>query len=153
MNSSDLTEASFGKPRTEKNTVADKPIKEDETGTCAQCGRGALGELGPSGERTKHQRDRCGRRSRQRPRNTCGSSTLSLPVQDPSRQPDVQKASAGASSGRSVHTYHLNYLLSRHSLSIYYVPGSVWDAWEATGSKTGLLPHGGSILPGQTHSN
>ena len=58
MNSSDLTEASFGKPRTEKNTVADKPIKEDETAHVRSAAEAHCGELGPSGERTKHQRDR-----------------------------------------------------------------------------------------------
>ncbi|KAM7243428.1 hypothetical protein CapIbe_005922 [Capra ibex] len=58
MNSSDLTEASFGKPRMEKNTVADKPIKEDETAHVRSAAEAHCGELGPSGERTKHQRDR-----------------------------------------------------------------------------------------------
>ena len=151
MNSSDLTEASFGKPRTEKNTVADKPIKEDETAHVRSAAEAHCGELGPSGERTKHQRDRWETVAKDPgipaapPRCPCQCRTLQGSL--------TSRGKCWHSSGRSVHTYHLNYLLSRHSLSIYYVPGSLWDAWEATGSKTGLLPSWGSILPGQTHSN
>ena len=37
---------------------------------------------------SNYQREKDGRQSRQRPRNTCGSSALPLPVHDPLRQLD-----------------------------------------------------------------
>ena len=109
----------------EKNTVGDKTIKEDKAANVCRAAEVRCGELGLLRQRTKHQREKDGRQSRQRPRNTCGSSALPLPVHDPLRQLDVQRASVGTPVEDRYTPITCNYLLNRHSLSIYYGPSPV----------------------------
>lgn len=79
MNSSDLTEASFGKPNEEKNTVADKPISKEveRPGTCAVWP--VAGNWAPQGKDQAPETD--GRRAAKRP-EIPAAPPHALPVQD-----------------------------------------------------------------------